>query len=57
VRTATTRSLTPVDLLAVDRDAFHALFSSLPPLRDLVERLIEERRDAPAPVGMEASRP
>ncbi len=43
VRTATARSLTAVNLLAVDRDAFQALFSTLPPLRDFVGRLIEER--------------
>ena len=43
VRTATTRSLTAVNVLAVDRDAFQALFSTLPPLRAFVERLIEER--------------
>ena len=43
VRTATTRSVTPVNLLAVDRDAFQALFSTLPPLRSFFERLIEER--------------
>ena len=43
VRTATTRSLTAVNLLAVDREAFHALFSTLPPLRDFFGRLIEER--------------
>ena len=43
VRTATTRSLTAVNVLAVDRDAFQALFSTLPPLRAFVERLIEDR--------------
>jgi NADH:ubiquinone reductase (H+-translocating) len=43
VRTATTRSVTAVNLLAVDRDAFQALFSTLPPLRDFFGRLIEER--------------
>jgi NADH dehydrogenase len=43
VRTATTRALTPVNLLAVDRHAFEALFSTLPPLRAFVERLIAER--------------
>ena len=43
VRTATTRCLTAVNVLAVDRDAFHALFSTLPPLRDFFGRLIEER--------------
>jgi len=43
VRTATTRSVTGVNVLAVDAEAFHALFSSLPPLRELMERLIRER--------------
>lgn len=43
IRTATTRSLTAVNVLAVDRDAFQALFSTLPPLRTCFERLIEDR--------------
>jgi len=43
VRTATTRAVTAVNLLAVDREAFEALFSTLPPLRMFFERLIEER--------------
>jgi NADH dehydrogenase len=43
IRTATTRSLTAVNVLAVDRDAFQALFSTLPPLRMFFERLIEDR--------------
>ena len=43
IRTATTRSLTAVNVLAVDRDAFQALFSTLPPLRIFFERLIEDR--------------
>src|SRR5438876_2539051 len=43
VRTATTKSVTAVNLLAVDRDAFQALFSTLPPLREFFERLIEDR--------------
>jgi hypothetical protein len=29
--------------LAVDRDAFHALFTNLPPLRSFFERQIEAR--------------
>jgi NADH dehydrogenase len=51
LRTATTRSRTGANLLAVDRDAFHALFSTLPPLREFFERLIEERmkQDPAAP--------
>jgi NADH dehydrogenase len=43
IRSATTRSLTAVNVLAVDRDAFQALFSTLPPLRMFFERLIEDR--------------
>jgi NADH dehydrogenase len=42
-RSATARSVTPVDLLAVDRDAFHALFSNFPPLRGFFEQLIDAR--------------
>ncbi len=51
IRTATTRSVTAANLLAVDRDAFHALFSTLPPLRDFFERLIEERMMTRPPTG------
>lgn len=43
VRTATARSATAVNVLAVDRDAFQALFSTLPPLRMFFERLIADR--------------
>jgi NADH:quinone reductase (non-electrogenic) len=46
-RTATVRSCTPVNVLAVERDAFQALFSTLPPLRRFFEQLISERRDGP----------
>lgn len=53
IRTATTRSVTAVNLLAVDRDAFHALFSTLPPLRDFFERLIEERMMTRPPTAAE----
>jgi CRP-like cAMP-binding protein len=42
-RTATVRSLTAVNVLAVDREAFQSLFSSLPPLRGFFEQLIESR--------------
>ena len=42
-RTATVRSLTSVNVLAVDRDAFQTLFASLPPLRGFFEQLIEAR--------------
>ncbi len=42
-RSATARSVTPVDLLAVDRDAFHALFAHFPPLRGFFEELIATR--------------
>jgi NADH dehydrogenase len=43
-RSATVRSVTGANLLAMDRDAFQALFSTLPPLRGFVEHLIETRR-------------
>jgi len=42
-RTATVRSLTPVNVLTVDRDAFNALFASLPELRRFFQRLVEQR--------------
>ena len=42
-RTATVRSRSSVNLLAVDRDAFHALFTNLPPLRGFFEQLIGMR--------------
>jgi NADH:ubiquinone reductase (H+-translocating) len=42
-RSATVRSLTAVNLLAVDREAFQALFSSLPPLQTFFEQLIDSR--------------
>ena len=43
VRTASTHSLTSANVLAIDRDACQALLSSLPPLRDFFNRLLEER--------------
>ena len=42
-RSATVRSLGNVNLLAVDREAFQALFSNLPPLRGFFEQLIDMR--------------
>jgi NADH:ubiquinone reductase (H+-translocating) len=42
-RNATARTSGPVDVLTVDRDAFHALFAHLPPLRDLFQQLIAQR--------------
>jgi len=42
-RSATVRSLTNANLLAVDREAFQALFSHLPPLRGFFEQLIDAR--------------
>jgi CRP-like cAMP-binding protein len=42
-RTATVRAVVPTNVLAVDRDAFQALFSTLPPLRGFVETLIADR--------------
>jgi NADH dehydrogenase len=43
VRTASTHSLTSANCLAIDRDACQALLSTLPPLRDFFNRLVEER--------------
>jgi NADH dehydrogenase len=42
-RTATVRTTRGADVLAIDRDAFHALFGSFPPLRGVVHGLIAER--------------
>ena len=42
-RNATARTAGAVDVLTVDRDAFHALFAHLPPLRDLFQQLIAQR--------------
>ncbi len=43
VRTASTHSVTSANVLAIDRDACQALLSTLPPLRDFFNRLLEER--------------
>jgi NADH dehydrogenase len=42
-RTATVKAVIATSVLAVDRDAFQALFATLPPLRGFVETLIETR--------------
>jgi NADH:ubiquinone reductase (H+-translocating) len=42
-RSATVRALSATNVLAVDREAFQALFSTLPPLRGFFEQLIEAR--------------
>jgi len=42
-RTATVRSVCPVNVLTMDRAAFHELFAHLPPLRRLFQQLIAER--------------
>jgi NADH dehydrogenase len=42
-RSATVRAVSSTNVLAVDRDAFQALFASLPPLRGFVEQLIASR--------------
>jgi CRP-like cAMP-binding protein len=49
-RNATARTAGPVDVLTVDREAFHALFAHLPPLRNLFQQLIAQRMQA-APNG------
>ena len=52
-RNATARTAGAVDVLTVDREAFHALFVHLPPLRDLFQQLIAQRM---SPSSMEAKR-
>ena len=42
-RSATVRALSPTNVLAVDREAFQAMFASLPPLKGFVEQLIASR--------------
>jgi NADH:quinone reductase (non-electrogenic) len=42
-RSATVRTKSRVNLLAVDREAFQALFSTLPPLRGVFEQMIAAR--------------
>jgi NADH:ubiquinone reductase (H+-translocating) len=43
-RSATVRAVCATNVLAVDREAFSALFATLPPLRGFFESLIEARR-------------
>ena len=43
-RSATVRAVCATNVLAVDREAFGALFTTLPPLRGFFESLIETRR-------------
>jgi len=43
-RSATVRAVSATNVLAVDREAFQALFATLPPLRGFFESLIETRR-------------
>jgi NADH dehydrogenase len=42
-RSATARTRSRVNVLAMDRDAFRALFAHLPPVRSFFEQLIEMR--------------
>ncbi len=42
-RTATVRSRTSLNVLTMDREAFHGLFAHFPPLRALFQQLIEQR--------------
>jgi NADH dehydrogenase len=46
-RTATVRSCTAVDVIALDRDAFGALFATFPPLRAFFEQLTASRLATP----------
>jgi CRP-like cAMP-binding protein len=50
-RTSTARGRTRVDVVAVDRAAFNALFATLPPLRGFFRHLIAERVGAGEPEG------
>src|SRR5262245_10115730 len=43
-RTATARSVSPLNVLTPDRAAFHELFAHLPPLRRLFQQLIAQRQ-------------
>lgn len=42
-RSATARTLSRVNVLVMDRDAFQTLFAHLPPVRSFFEQLIEMR--------------
>jgi NADH dehydrogenase len=46
-RNATARTAGAVDVLTVDREAFHQLFAHLPPLRTLFQQLIAQRLKGP----------
>lgn len=47
-RSATVRCTVPTNVITVDREAFHALFSSLPPLRGFFEQMIAKRLEPTA---------
>jgi NADH dehydrogenase len=42
-RSATVRAVSATNVLAIDREAFQAMFTTLPPLKGFVERLIASR--------------
>jgi NADH dehydrogenase len=46
-RMATVRSRTSLNVLTMDREAFHGLFAHFPPLRALFQQLIEQYLHAP----------
>jgi NADH dehydrogenase len=50
-RMATARTVTSVNLLSVDRQAFNALFAYMPPLRRMFQRLIDQRLNGAVPEG------
>src|SRR6267378_1268509 len=53
-RMATARTVTQVNLLSVNQDAFDALFAHHPPLRAMFQQLIEERVRGQAGEGQSA---
>jgi NADH dehydrogenase len=44
-RNATVRSLTPLDVITVDREGFNALFTDIPALRELFQEMIRKRME------------
>lgn len=53
-RMATARTITSVNLITMDREAFHAFFAHHPPLRQMFEQLIDQRLHPRAAVAKES---